>query len=203
MKLYFSPGACSLSPHIALREAGLSFDLERVDLKTKKTASGADYRAINPKGYVPTLELAPGRVLTEGPAIVQYIADQKPEARLAPRSGSFERSQLQEWLNFISTELHKGFSPLFNPRLPDDWRQVVLENLGRRFEHLATQLSDRPFVLGENFTVADGYAYVILRWAPGVKIDLDRWPDLVSYRDRIASRPAVRAALQAEGLEAR
>ena len=198
MKLFYAPSACSLSPHIALREAGLPFDLERVDVRAKKTASGRDYRQINPKGYVPTLELDDGQLLTEGPAIVQYIADRKPEARLAPPAGTLERYRLQEWLNFIATELHKSFSPLFNRNLPAEFRQTVLERLAGRFDYLDRQLESRPFLMGETFTVADGYLYVILNWASGGALDLARWPRLSAYFGRLTARPSVRAALEAE-----
>jgi len=200
MKLYFSPGACSLSPHIALREAGLDFEIERVDFATKKTKSGDDFNAINPRGYVPALRLDDGQVLTEGPAILQYLADQVPDRKLAPPAGSFERYRLQETLNFISTELHKGFSPLFNKDCPDAWKAVVRTNLARRFADLDKLLGDQPFLLGQDFTVADGYLFTILGWTRFVNFDLAPYPNLVTYQTRVAARPAVHAALVAEGL---
>ena len=200
MKLYFAPGACSLSPHIALREAGLAFDLDQVDLANKQTKSGADYRTINPKGYVPALQLEDGEVLTEAVMIVQYIADKKPEAKLAPPAGARERYLLQEWLNFIATELHKGLSPLFKPNVPEAWQQVVKDTIAARFDFLTNRLQGKPYVMGERFTVADGYLFTILNWTNFLKIDLGKWPALKAYQERIAARPAVRAALKAEGL---
>ena len=201
MKLFFSPGACSLSPHIVLREAGLPFDVEQVNLGSKQTKSGLDFRTINPKGYVPALQLDNGQVLTEGPAIVQYVADQKPDSHLAPLAGSLERYRLQETLNFISTELHKNFSPLFNSKTPDDYKQMVRDKLAERFEFVAKQFEDgRPFLTGENFSVADAYLFTILRWTKIVNIDLSKWPVFEAYSTRVAARPAVQAALQAEGL---
>lgn len=201
MKLYFSPGACSLSPHIVLREAGLEFEIERVDFKTKHTKSGADFNAVNPKGYVPTLVLDDGQVLTEGPAIVQYLADRKPEAGLAPANGTMERYRLQEWLNFISTELHKAFSPLFSPAAPEEWKKLVRETLGKRFDHVVKQLEGKPFLLGEHFSVADAYLFTVLKWTKLVGIDLAAgWPSLAAYVERIGARPAVKAAMEAERL---
>ena len=204
MKLYYAPGACSLSPHIVLREAGRRFDLERVDLRTHRTASGRDFRTINPKGYVPALELdGPGSpILTEGPAIVQYIADLAPDAQLVPPSGTFARYHLQEWLNFISTELHKQFGPLVDPTFPR--APAVAEHLrgriGRRLLYLQDVLDDRAFLMGETFTVADAYLFVMLQWCAPQGIDLELYPNLDDYEARIAGRPAVQAALSAEGL---
>jgi glutathione S-transferase len=198
MKLYFSPGACSLSPHIVLREAGLPFQLEKVDLRTHKTASGGDYYAVNPKGYVPALELDDGQILTEGATIVQYIADKNPESKLAPPAGTMERYRLQEWLNFIATELHKGYSPLFKSSSSDDLKQAQKEALGRRFDYTTRRLENRPYLMGDTFTVADAYLFTILNWSKGVNIDLGRWPALRAYMDRASSRPAVRAAMEAE-----
>ena len=200
MKLYFSPGACSLSPHIALREAGLTFDTEQVSLATKKTKSGADFRQINPKGYVPTLQLDSGEILTEGPAIVQYVADQKPESGLAPAAGTMERYRLQEMLNYISTELHKAFSPLFSPKTPAEQKQQIRDALGTKFDLVSKGLESHPYLLGEKFTVADGYLFTILRWTKHVEIDLAKWPVLTAYFARVGERPAVRAALAAEGI---
>jgi glutathione S-transferase len=202
MKLYYSPGACSLSPHIVLREAGRRFDLERVDLKTHRTASGADYLAINPKGYVPALQLDGPEtpILTEGPAIVQYIGDLAPELRLVPPNGTFARYHLQEWLNFISTELHKQFGPLFDPRTPTSVAEHLRGRIGNRLLYLQDVLADRAFLMGESFTVADAYLFVMLQWCPKHGIDLELYPNLDDYEHRIADRPAVQAALSAEGL---
>jgi glutathione S-transferase len=201
MKLYFSPGACSLSPHIVLRELGFEPEIERVDLKTKKTKSGADYLAVNPKGQVPTLVTDDGQTLTEGPAIVQYLADKKPDAKLAPACGTFERYRLQEWLNFITSELHKGFSPLFNPQVPDEYKKMAKENLANRFTHLDEHLANGgPFLTGSQFTVADAYCFVVVGWSKYQQIDVAKWPNLSAYVGRIAERPAVQAAMKAEGL---
>lgn len=200
MKLYFSPGTCSLSPHIVLREAGFEFELERVDFRTKHTKSGADFTAINPNGYVPALVLDDGQVLTEGPAIVQYLADRKPEAGLAPKNGTMERVRLQEQLNFISTELHKGFSPLFNKAAPEEWKTLVRETLTRRIAHVARQLEGKAYLSGDHFTVADAYLFAVLGWTKYVAIDLATWPTLVQYMARVGERPAVKAALEAERL---
>lgn len=199
MKLYYSPGACSLSPHIVLRELGIPFDLEKVDTKAGKTERGADFRNVNPKGYVPALQLDDGKVLTEGPAIVQYLADQKPAARLAPQNGSFERYQLQEWLNYITSELHKSFSTLFNPNAPADFKQATKDAIGKRLDFLSGRVA-KGFLTGEQFTVADAYLFVILSWTKHVGIDLARWPVLTQFQARVAARPAVQAALKAEGL---
>jgi len=198
MKLYYAPGACSLSPHIALNEAGLSYELVRVDTKTKKTETGADYLAINPKGYVPALQLDDGSVLTEGPAIVQYVADLKPEAKLAPANGTLARYRLQELLGYINSEIHKNFSPLFKPDTPADYKPIVLASLNMRIGLLADQLQDKPFLLGDQFSVADAYLFTVLGWTKHVGIDMSQWPKLVDYQARIATRPAVHAALQAE-----
>ncbi|HEU4403681.1 MAG TPA: glutathione transferase GstA [Polyangiaceae bacterium] len=200
MKLYISPGSCSLSPHIALREAGLTFDLEKVMLATRKTEGGVDFALINPKGYVPVLELDDGQRLTEGVAIVQYIADQKPASKLAPPAGSFERYRFQETLTFISTELHKTFAPLFNPKTPAEYKTMSIERIGQRFDYLSKELAGKAFLMGDTFTVADGYLFTILNWTNFVGIDLGRWPTLKEYHGRVASRPNVRAALEAEGL---
>jgi glutathione S-transferase len=198
MKLYISPGACSLSPHIVLREAGVPFDIETVDLAAKRTASGSDFKAINPKGYVPALELEGGQVLTEGPAIVQYIADLKPASKLAPAAGSMDRYRLQETLNFITSELHKSFSPLFNPKTPDAYKETVKGNLAGRFDLLSKNLQGKDYLMGSTFTVADAYLFTILSWTGYVGIDLAKWPVLKAYSDRVAARPAVKAALEAE-----
>lgn len=201
MKLFYSPGVCSLSPHIVLREAGLSFDMEKVDIRAKKTEHGGDYFGINPKGYVPALGLDDGSLLTEGPAIVQYIADKVPEKKLAPANGTMERYRLQEMLNFISTELHKGYSPLFNPSFADDAKQVFRERLASRYKLVEDMLSSKgPYLLGEFFSVADAYLFTVTNWASHVKLDLSSFPSLGAYMARVAARPAVQAALKAEGL---
>jgi glutathione S-transferase len=200
MKLYYSPGACSLSPHIALREAGLAFDLVKKDLHSQALADGSDYRTINPKGYVPALALDDGQILTEGPAIVQYLADRVPERKLAPPAGTMERVRLQEWLNYITSELHKTFSPLFNKQASEDWKAAARALLDRRIDYVAKALEGRDYLMGETFTVADCYLFTVLNWAHWVKIDLSRWPGIAEYQKRVAARPAVQAALQAEGL---
>jgi glutathione S-transferase len=200
MKLYFSPGACSLSPHIVLREAGLHFDLEQVDLSTKTTIDGEDFNAINPKGYVPALHIADGQVLTEGPAIVQYLADLVPDKHLAPAAGSIERYHLMESLNYISSELHKTFSPLFINTTPEETRKAIFAYLAKRVDFINTQLGKSSFICGEQFSVADAYLFTVLSWSRYVKFDLAPWPQVVSYLERIAARPAVHAALVAEGL---
>lgn len=198
MKLFYAPGACSLSPHIALREAGLPFDIVKVDLRAKATESGDDFKAINPKGYVPALELEDGTIVTEGPVIVQMIADLAPKSGLAPAFGTRERYQLMDWLAFISTELHKGFSPLFNPSLQDEAKQSFKDRLALRFAYLTEALGDKPYLMGDKFSVADGYLFTVLRWAKGFKFDVGSKLD--AYFDRVAARPAVKEALQAEGL---
>jgi len=198
MKLYFSPGACSLSPHIVLREAGLPFQLEKVDLKAHKTAGGADFYAVNPKGYVPALQLDDGQVLTEGAAIVQYIADRKPESKLAPAAGTMDRYRIQEWLTFISTELHKAHSPLFKATTPDETKLAQKDLIGRRLDFVAKHLDGKQYLMGDVFTAADAYLFTILRWSKGVNVDLGKWPTLPPYIDRISARPAVAAAMEAE-----
>ncbi len=200
MKLYYSPGACSLSPHIILNEGGFSFDKERVDLASGKTETGADYTAVNPDGYVPALRLDDGQVLTEGPAIIQYLADRVPEKQLAPPMGTIERYRLMQWLNFISTELHKGFSPLFNPQAPEEWKAVTTAQLARRLGSVSLQLEGKDWLLGNDFTVADAYLFTVLGWGRYVGIELERWPVLKAYQDRVFMRPAVQSTLKAEGL---
>ena len=199
MKLYYSPGACSLAPHIALSEAGLPYTTKRVDLKTHTLVDGTDYYTINPKGYVPLLELDDGARLTEIAAIVQYIADRKPGA-LAPAYGTMERYRLMEWLNFIATELHKQFSPLWYPTTPEATKDAQIAKLKTRFELISKTLAAQPYLMGNDFTVADAYLFTILNWAPMLKVDLAPWPALVAYQARVAARPAVHAALVAEGL---
>jgi glutathione S-transferase len=200
MKLYYSKGACSLSPHITACEAGLPLELVEVDLQSKRTKAGDDFRVINPNGYVPVLILDDGNKLMEGPAIVQYLADQAPDKKLAPLAGTFERYQLQQWLNFISTEIHKGFGLLFNPAMPEAAKQVAITTLTSRLETVAEHLSNRAFLLGEHFTVADAYLFITLRWGVYVNIDISRWPVLANYAAKISARPTVQKALKEEGL---
>ncbi|RCS58081.1 glutathione transferase GstA [Parvibium lacunae] len=202
MKLYYSPAACSLSPHIALRAAGMAVELIKVDLKSKQTQDGRDFYQINPKGSVPCLELDNGERITEGPAIVQYIADLNPAANLAPANGTFARTRLQEWLNFITSELHKGFSPLFNPQAPAEWKTLVRATLGKKLDVVSHHLAAQPYLLGDQFSVADGYLFTVLFWTRWVEIDLQAWPVLHAYFQRIATLPAVAAALEAEGVKA-
>jgi len=200
MKLYYATGTCSLSPHIVLLEAGLPYTLEKIDFATKKTPAGIDYFTINSKGTVPALQLDDGRLLTEGPAIVQYLADQKPDSGLAPRAGTFERYQLMEILNYITSEVHKGFSPLFNPKISADWRASAQANLEKKFDWLSGFLKDKTFLMGNAFTVADAYLFTVLSWTRPLKIDLERWPVLKAYQSRIAPRPTVQRALKESGL---
>jgi glutathione S-transferase len=197
MKLYIMPFACSLASDIALREAGLDFELVKVE-RSKKTANGEDYFTINPKGYVPALKLDNGEVLTENIAVLQYIADRKPEKKLAPPPAAPERYRLQEWLAFISTEIHKSFTPLFNPTAHDAHKQAAKELIAKRFTYLQGVIP-KQFLMGENFTVADCYLFTVLSWTNHVGIDLSAYPAIKSYMDRVAARPAVGAALQAEG----
>jgi glutathione S-transferase len=200
MKLYYTPGVCSLAPHIALREAGLEFTLEQVNPTTKRTASDANYLNIHPHGYVPALEIEPGLVLTEGPAIMQYIADKVPGSRLAPPAGSLERYRLMSWLNFITSEIHKAFSPLFKPNMPAEAKTLFKEQLVARFDYVEQHLSKQDYLLGEGFTIADAYLFVTTEWAGFVGVSLEPWPAIRAFRKRISARPAVRAAQQAEGL---
>ena len=199
MKLYYSPGACSLSPHIALCEADLPFELVRVDLSAKKTADGGDFLAVNGDGYVPALGLDDGSVLTEGPAIVQYIADLAPAKNLAPANGTPDRYRLQSALNFISTELHKSFSPLFSKTAGADWKAAARATLKDRLAHLHGRMT-RDYLLGDQFTVADGYLFTVLGWSKHVDFDLSPWPKLLAHQGRVAARPAVQRALREEGL---
>jgi glutathione S-transferase len=200
MKLYFSPGACSLSPHIVLLESGLPFECEKVDLKQKVTASGADFTSINPKGYVPALQLDGGLVLTEGPAIVQYLADLAPEKHLAPLAGSLGRYKLAEWLNFISTEIHKAYGPLFNPASSEEAKGNARAALAKRFPVPARTLAGNDYLLGDQFSVADAYLFTVLSWAAKVDVDLSPWPSLQAFQLRVGARPAVQRALREEGL---
>jgi glutathione S-transferase len=196
MKLYYSPGACSQNPHILLREAGLKFDLVKVDLGTHKTEKGADFYGINPKGYVPALELDNGQVLTENIAIAQYIADQKPEAKLSPAAGSFERYRLQEWLAFISTEVHKTLGALWNPSITDAEKKAANEKIAKRFAYVAKNLEGKQFIMGDHFTAADAYMFVMLQWANYHKVEVPA--ALKAYGERLAARPAIQATLGAE-----
>lgn len=200
MKLYYTPGACSLSPHIALREAGLPFELEKVDLKTKTLASGGDFAGVNAKGYVPALQLDDGEVLTEGPAIVQYIADKSPGASLAPAAGTTERYKLQEWLNFITSEMHKGMGSMFNPAQTPEWREGASATLTKRLDWLASKLDGKTYLMGDRFSVADAYLFTVLNWAPMVKFDLAPWPAIRAYVERVRARPKVMEAMKAEGI---
>ncbi len=201
MKLYYAPGACSLSVHIALAESGLPFDAEKINLRAQPrlTADGTDFAAINNKGYVPALVLDNGEVLTEGPAIVQYIADQVPAKRLAPANGTLERYRLQEWLNFISTEIHKGFAPLWNPAASEAEKTGAWDKLSKRLDWLAPQLAGRDYLLGD-YSVADGYLFTCLNWTKPLQRSLDAWPVVQQYLARVAARPAVQSALKDEGL---
>ena len=200
MKLYYAPGACSLSPHIVLREAGFDITLEKVNLRTKETESGGNFLAINPKGYVPALELDGGEILTEGPAIIQYVADLVPEKKLVPPAGTLARARVQEWLNFIGTELHKSFSPLFNPATSDDAKAAARALIDRRLAFAASVLDAQPYLTGDSFTVADAYLFTVLSWTGYVKVDITPWPSLGAYFERVKARPAVQAAMAAEGL---
>jgi glutathione S-transferase len=200
MKLYYSPGACSLSPHIVLREAGLAFEPVLASTKTHKLQDGSDYYGINPLGYVPMLELDDGTRLREGPAIVQYVADQVPNKNLAPANGTLPRYRLQEWLTFIGTEIHKSFSPLFNPAMPEEGKQIYRDRLANRFEFVNRELEGKDYVMGDNFTVADAYLYTVTRWTKPMQIDISKYPNLVAHNARVEARPAVQMALKHEKL---
>lgn len=200
MKLYYSPGACSLSVHIATREAGLAVDLVKVDLASHRTEDGADYFTVNPKGYVPCLALPDGSVLTEVAALLQYVAEQKPETGLAPAYGTMERTRLQELLAFIGSEIHKGFGPLWNPATPDTVKDATKKKLAQRFTYLDSILADRPYLMGSTFTVADAYLFTIMSWAKHLAVDLAPYEHLRAFLGRVAARPKVRETLVAEGL---
>ena len=200
MKLYYSPGACSLSPHIVASEAGIDLDLEKVDLQTRLTATGQDFSKINPKGYVPALQLDNGEVLTEGPAIVQYLADQKPASKLAPAAGTFERYRLQEMLTYLNSEIHKTYGPMFNPAIAPSDRADKVAYLQKRYALIEQQLGKHKFLLGDQFTIADAYLFTVTTWADHLKIDLSGFPKLQAFQKVIAARPAVQSALRAEGL---
>ena len=199
MKLYYAPGACSLAPHIAAREAGLPLDLVKVDLRAKTTEAGDDYRAINPKGAVPALQLDDGDVLTEAAVVLQYLAAEAPESGLVPYDAR-ARWHLLELLNFIATEVHKGFGPLWNPTVTPEARQAAIDNLGRKFDLLEARLQERPYLTGEGFTIADAYLYAVFNWTGPLKVDVARWPGLQAFQRRVSERPAVREALREEGL---
>ncbi|RRH86376.1 glutathione transferase GstA [Variovorax beijingensis] len=200
MKLYYSPGACSLSPHIALHEAGLAFEPVLASTKTHKLQDGTDYYGINPLGYVPMLELDDGTRLREGPAIVQYIADLAPTKNLAPAAGTLQRYRLQEWLTFIGTEMHKGYSPLFNPNMPEEAKAIFKNKLKSRYEWLDGQLADKPYLMGDQFSVADGYLFTVTNWAKPTGVDISDFSNLQAWHARVAARPAVQDAMKAEGL---
>lgn len=200
MKLYYLPGACSLSPHIVARELGLALTLDKVDGKTKLTASGENFLEVNPKGYVPAIRLDDGEVLTEGPAIVQYLADLRPDSGLAPPNGTLARYRLQEILTYINSELHKTFSPLFNPATSDETRAERVEYLRRRYGYIESILARQPYLMGEHFSVADAYLFVVTNWSRVIKLDLSEFPALLAFQKRVAERPAVQEAMRAEGL---
>ena len=200
MKLYYSPGACSLSPHIVLREAGLAFEPVMAPTKTHKLPDGTDYYTVNPLGYVPMLELDDGTRLREGPAIVQYIADQVPARNLAPANGTLQRYRLQEWLTFIGTEIHKSFSPLFNAGMPEPGKQIYRDRLANRFQFVDKELQGKDYLMGDNFTVADAYLYTVTRWSKVMSIDISGYPNLLAHHARVEARPAVQEALKVEKL---
>ena len=200
MKLYYSPGACSLAVHIVLREAQYKFDLDRVDLAAKKTEGGEDYLAVNGKGYVPALKLDDGSVLTEVGVILQYLADEKPRRNLAPKPRTTERYRLIEWINFTASEIHKALGDFFNPKMTPEWREARLERLAKRLDYLNKALGTSEHLMGE-FSVADAYLYTTLRWTKPMQIDMAKWPNLVAYMERVGARPKVKDALKAEGLQ--
>ena len=200
MKLYYSPGACSLSPHIALLEAGLPHDLVKVDLRAKKLENGDDYLAVNPKGQVPALQLDSGELVTEGPVIVQMIADRAAAKNLAPARDSAERYKLQEWLTYINSEVHKSFGPMFSPVLADDAKAFFKDRVMGKFKYVESQLAGRDYLMGSQFTVADGYLFTMLSWADRMKFDLSEMPNLLAYKARVGARPKVQEALTKEGL---
>ena len=200
MKLYYSPGACSLSAHIVLQESGMTFESIQAPTKTHQLPDGTDYYTINPLGYVPLLELDDGTRLTEGPAIAQYIADQVPDKKLAPANGTIERAQVQSWLNFISSEVHKGFSPLFNPATPAEYKTIAIDKLMSRLKWVDQQLAGKQYLMGDAYSVADPYLFTVTNWAPRVGVDITGLANLTAFRARIAARPAVQAAMKEEGL---
>lgn len=200
MKLYFAPGACSLSPHIVAREAGENIDLIQVDLQKKLTKDGKDFTQVNPKGQVPVLQTDDGETLTEGPVIVQYLGDKAPASKVIPPAGSKERYKAQEWLNFITAELHKSFGPMFRPTTPDAYKQISLENIANRFKFVDARLAGKQYLMGDSFTAPDAYLYVMTRWAKRMEMDINQWPNVKAFNERMEARPKVREALKAEGL---
>lgn len=200
MKLYYSPGACSLAPHLVIKELKLPVEMVRVDLKAK-TFVGGDYKTINPRGSVPVLQLDNGETLTEAAVILQYLADQKPEAGLLPKAGSWERVRCQEWLNFVATELHKGFGPLWRANTPEDYKPIVLQNLARQFGPVNARLEKNDYLMGKNYSVADAYLYTVVKWSYPLKVDLSEWPHLQKFMDRVRARPATQEAFTVEGLK--
>jgi len=200
MKLYYSPGACSLAPHIVLNELGTPYELEKVDLAAKKTETGADFLSVNDKGYVPTLELGKGEILTEVSTILQYLADKAGNSGLLPSFGSMDRYRAMETLNFVASELHKGIGGLFNPTMPEEGKKAIIERLQRRLGWLDAQLAKKPYLLGDSYSVADAYAFTVLGWSKWVNVDLSPYAHIVAYLDRVGARPAVQAALKKEGL---
>ena len=200
MKLFYASGACSLSPHIVAHEAGIELHLQKVDLKTKTIVAEGDYFSVNPKGYVPALQLDDGQILTEGPVVVQYLADLEPEKALAPAAGTLARYRLQEMLGFINSELHKTYSPLFRPETPAETRTERQAYLRKRYAIIEKQLEGRPYLFGDSFTVADAYLFTVTNWAGTVKLDLSPFPNIVAFQARVSARPAVQAAMKAEGL---
>jgi len=200
MKLYYYPSACSMAVHIALREAGIPFDLDKVDLAKHRTENGDSYYQVNPKGYVPALELDDGQVLTEDAVLLQYVADLKPASGLAPQAGTMERYRLMEWLNFIASEMHKALGALFNPKITPEWKDNQIALFGRRCDFVVKALGGKPYLMGDKFTIADAYLFTILGWANFFKLDMSKWPALTDYAGRIAARPAVQATMKAEGL---
>jgi glutathione S-transferase len=200
MKLYYAPGACSLASHISLRETGLPFEIDKLDASTKTTASGENFMLVNPKGYVPTIRLDDGNILTEGAAVLQYIADRNPASGLAPKAGTMERYRLQEWLTFIGTEIHKTFSPLFNKSVSLEVKNRAHELLAKRLGYVETQLANKPYLMGDTFTVADAYMFVVVRWSNRVGFELGQFPRINEYMAKISVRPTVLAAMKAEGL---
>ena len=200
MKLYYYPGACSMAPHIVLREAGYKFDLDKVDFAAMKTASGEDYSKVNPKGYVPAIKLDDGKILTEVAVILQYLADQKPQSGLAPKAGTTDRYRLMEWLNFVATEIHKTLSALFNSKITPEWKENQIALFGRRCDILAWELNGKQYLMGDKFSVVDAYLFTVLNWSHFLNVDMSKWPVLKDYMARIAARPAVKQAMTAEGL---
>ncbi len=200
MKLYYAPGACSLAPHIVLNEIGSDYSLEKVDLGDKKTETGADFTAINGKGYVPTLEFAKDQVLTEVSTIIQYLADKAEGSKLLPKLGSMERYRAMEMLNFVASELHKGIGGLFAKGMPEEGRKLIIERVSKRLDWVETQLAQKPYLLGKEFSVADAYAFTVMNWGQWVGLDIKPWKNITAYMERVGARPGVQAALKKEGL---